>query len=248
MSGQWHYSEEGAQYGPVGEVEIIRLIQEGEIPPGAPVCAEGGDEWRAAREYDCFQVEIYPKKKRPPVQAAAVTDSKPASEGASQSPRQTTSPVAAMSGRLEEESNQALQQSVKELKAELKPSITVCVVYSIVWFFLLMVFPILMTFIIPKFKAIFTDMLGPGERLPEFTELVLAISDAIKNNALITLPLGLLLCLGFAYFMGFQIRFLEKNLCRIINALSIVLYLVFSLGVIIAMFLPLIKMMDKLGQ
>ena len=41
---------------------------------------------------------------------------------------------------------------------------------------------ILMTFVIPKFKTIFTDMLGEGEGLPEFTELVLAISDAIKNN------------------------------------------------------------------
>ena len=41
---------------------------------------------------------------------------------------------------------------------------------------------ILMTYVIPKFKTIFTDMLGEGEGLPEFTELVLAISDAIKNN------------------------------------------------------------------
>jgi len=41
---------------------------------------------------------------------------------------------------------------------------------------------ILMTYVIPKFKVIFADMLGPGETLPEFTLLVLAISDAIKNN------------------------------------------------------------------
>ena len=128
------------------------------------------------------------------------------------------------------------------------PSIKVCKGYSIVWFFLLMVFPILMTYVVPKFKTIFADMLGPGETLPVFTLLVLKISDAIKNNALITLPLGLFLCLGFAYFMGFKMRFLEKNLCKIINVLSILLYLVFLLGVIIAMFLPLIKMMDKLGQ
>ena len=43
---------------------------------------------------------------------------------------------------------------------------------------------ILMTFVIPKFKAIFADMLGDGETLPGFTLFVLAISDAIKNNVI----------------------------------------------------------------
>ncbi len=33
MSNQWHYSEEGAQYGPVDEAEIIRLIQSSELAP-----------------------------------------------------------------------------------------------------------------------------------------------------------------------------------------------------------------------
>ena len=41
MSGQWHYSEDGAQYGPVDEAEIIRLIQDGELAPGSPVLKEG---------------------------------------------------------------------------------------------------------------------------------------------------------------------------------------------------------------
>ena len=111
-------------------------------------------------------------------------------------------------------SQKALQQRVKGLEAELKPSITVCVVYSIVWFFLLMVFPILMTYVIPKFKTIFADMLGRGETLPEFTLLVLAISDAIKNNALITLPLWFPLLLGFSFLIGFKRRFLEKISAR----------------------------------
>ena len=35
MSGQWHYSQDGAQYGPVDEMEIIRLIQDGELAPGS---------------------------------------------------------------------------------------------------------------------------------------------------------------------------------------------------------------------
>jgi len=51
-----------------------------------------------------------------------------------------------------------------------------------VMFVAVIIVGILMTFVIPKFKTIFTDMLGEGEGLPEFTELVLAISDAIKNN------------------------------------------------------------------
>ena len=41
MSGQWHYSQDGAQYGPVDESEIIRLIQDGELAPGTPVHKEG---------------------------------------------------------------------------------------------------------------------------------------------------------------------------------------------------------------
>jgi len=140
------------------------------------------------------------------------------------------------------------QESVKGLEAQLKPSIIVCAIKSIVWFFLLMVIPVLMIYVIPKFKSIFADMLGPGETLPEFTLLVLAISDAIKNNALITLPLWGPLWLGFSLLIGFKRRFLEKNLCKITNSLSILLFAFVLVSVIIAMFLPLIKMMDKLGQ
>jgi type IV pilus assembly protein PilC len=58
---------------------------------------------------------------------------------------------------------------------------------------------ILMTFVIPKFKTIFADMLGEGEQLPGFTLLVLAISDAIKNNILAVLG-GLV-----AFFIVFKL-------------------------------------------
>ena len=51
-----------------------------------------------------------------------------------------------------------------------------------VMFVAVIIVGILMTVVIPKFKTIFTDMLGEGEGLPEFTLLVLNISDAIKNN------------------------------------------------------------------
>ena len=40
---------------------------------------------------------------------------------------------------------------------------------------------ILMVFVVPKFKAIFADML-PGENLPAFTTLILNISDLISQN------------------------------------------------------------------
>lgn len=45
---------------------------------------------------------------------------------------------------------------------------------------------ILMTFVVPKFEAIFADMLG-DEGLPAFTKLVLDISNVIKSNVLATM-------------------------------------------------------------
>jgi type IV pilus assembly protein PilC len=44
---------------------------------------------------------------------------------------------------------------------------------------------ILMVYVIPKFKAVFSDLL-PGNKLPAFTRLVLGISSAIKDHALET--------------------------------------------------------------
>ena len=71
-----------------------------------------------------------------------------------------------------------LRQSVKKLEEHLKPSIIVSVVISGIWFLLIVLLllaspGVLMTYVIPKFKTIFADMLGPGETLPEFTLLVL---------------------------------------------------------------------------
>ncbi len=88
MMNQWHYSQDGAQYGPTDEAEIIRLIQSGELSPSTPVCKEGGMDWQPARNHACFKVEIYPGKKAPTKAAAAAT-SKPVSGRASQSPRKT---------------------------------------------------------------------------------------------------------------------------------------------------------------
>ena len=60
---EWHYSLDGAEYGPVDEAEVISLIENAEIPPGAPVCRKGGKEWKPAREHACFQVEVNPHRR-----------------------------------------------------------------------------------------------------------------------------------------------------------------------------------------
>ena len=70
LSGQWYYTEDGAQYGPVDEAVIVRLIRDGELPTGTPVLQEGSTDWQPARNHACFQVEIFPRKKREPTQPA----------------------------------------------------------------------------------------------------------------------------------------------------------------------------------
>lgn len=45
---------------------------------------------------------------------------------------------------------------------------------------------VLMVFVVPRFKEIFEDML-PGDKMPQFTLVVLDISDAIKNNTFMVL-------------------------------------------------------------
>ena len=62
-TSEWHYSLDGAEYGPVDEAEVISLIENAEIPPGAPVCRKGGKEWKPAREHACFQVEVNPHQR-----------------------------------------------------------------------------------------------------------------------------------------------------------------------------------------
>ncbi|MSR66739.1 MAG: type II secretion system F family protein [Pedosphaera sp.] len=46
---------------------------------------------------------------------------------------------------------------------------------------------VLMVVVIPKFEQVFVDMLGEGEKLPDFTRLVLGISRAIKDNIFLTI-------------------------------------------------------------
>ena len=51
---------------------------------------------------------------------------------------------------------------------------------------LLTALTVLMVFVVPKFKEIFAGMLN-GEQLPAFTRFVLAISEQIKDHAIVTL-------------------------------------------------------------
>ncbi len=61
---------------------------------------------------------------------------------------------------------------------------------------------VLMVYVVPKFKAIFTDLLGPGKELPQFTQIVLSISDAVANHFLITVA-----CVaGFVILLNIFIR------------------------------------------
>src|SRR5712671_1756466 len=55
---------------------------------------------------------------------------------------------------------------------------------------------ILMVFVVPKFKEVFAGMLE-GAQLPAFTRLVLGISEAIKDNLLITLGVAIVCVIIF---------------------------------------------------
>lgn len=103
---------------------------------------------------------------------------------------------------------------------------------------------LLIQYVVPKFKTIFTDMLGEGEGLPELTNLVFAISDAFKNNWGVFIPV----LVGFAWFMGHKRRFSPKSMCELIDVWFWCSLVILGLATVVAMFLPLIKMMDKLGS
>ena len=80
---------------------------------------------------------------------------------------------------------------------------------------------LIIQFVVPKFKTIFTDMLGEGEALPEFTQLVFAVSDAFKNNWGVFIPV----LVGFAWFIGHKRRFFSKvdvriNRCLVLMQLA----------------------------
>ncbi len=75
--------------------------------------------------------------------------------------------------RLAEFMEKAQKIKNKVVAAMVYPSVVICVALGIVTF--------LMTFVIPKFKDIFSDMLG-GAQLPLLTRIVMGISDVVKSK------------------------------------------------------------------
>lgn len=55
---------------------------------------------------------------------------------------------------------------------------------------------LLMAFVVPKFQQIFKDMLGADAQLPPLTQMVVGISDFVKNQAPIAVVLVVLLVVG----------------------------------------------------
>jgi|TARA_B100001971_G_scaffold98618_1_gene91091 hypothetical protein len=144
------------------------------------------------------------------------------------------------------------QKNEAEPSTAKKPSLIWAIAISLVIFVMPLVFPIGSFSIVPKYKQIFADMLGASETLPEFTLLILQISDAFKNNLIITVPVYFLFSLICAGFIGFNRFFLSRKISMIVTVLAGVLFLLVWLGLlvgsVIALKLPLIQLMDKLGQ
>lgn len=77
--------------------------------------------------------------------------------------------------RLAEFQEKAQKIKNKVLSAMMYPMIVLCIAIIIMGF--------LLVFIVPKFEAIFADMLN-GKPLPAITQFVIAASDLVKNNIL----------------------------------------------------------------
>ena len=70
---------------------------------------------------------------------------------------------------------------------------------------------VLMVFVVPKFKQIFSDMLE-GQPLPGFTQLVLNISEMIAGHFVIAIGVLFVLAIAFKYFIKTKVgrRLLDK--------------------------------------
>lgn len=78
--------------------------------------------------------------------------------------------------RLAEYQEKANKLKNKIIAAMVYPTIVMVISIGIVIF--------LLTFIVPKFEKIFTDMLGSADALPGLTKFVVALSRGIANNAI----------------------------------------------------------------
>jgi hypothetical protein len=132
-----------------------------------------------------------------------------------------------------------LRQRVNEFEKEKRSSaIVISIIVLSLTLLPVVTIEILMTYVIPQFKTFISNNLGPGETLPEFTLLVLHISDTIRHNAIASLPIALV----FAWFMGFKSFLLSRPLCRVINLLSITMFIGVYYSIGLAMSLTLFKL------
>ena len=99
-----------------------------------------------------------------------------------------------------------------------------------------------MTYVIPRFKWIYADMLGPGEVLPSFTSLLLNTSDTIRDtfsHPLSSIPLSLLASFILCCLLYRFIRYVGGG--RIIDQLLVPFSLAFGF-IAVSLFLTILGM------
>jgi len=133
-----------------------------------------------------------------------------------------------------------------------KPSLLKCGFLSIIWLTVISMPFVFLLVVCPAFEQIFMDMLGKDERLPSMTESVMNLSNPmqnfIKNNKWLAIELAVPTGLFASILMGSKRLYLESNICRTIDRVVLFGILLILLLLTIAMFLPLIVLMDKLGS
>ena len=87
-----------------------------------------------------------------------------------------------------------------EKAAKIKNKVVAAMVYPIIVMFLaITIMAFLLVFIVPKFEAIFADMLG-DKPLPGITRFVIAISNSVKDHWLIIIGVVALIVVGLKLF------------------------------------------------
>ena len=87
-----------------------------------------------------------------------------------------------------------------------------------------------------------------GETSLPTTEFCISITDWFINNISIAFPMLFILLVFFSIFMGGKRLYLSKKTCKWTNFFFWFCYMGFWLVYVISMFMPLIVMMDNLGQ
>ena len=88
-----------------------------------------------------------------------------------------------------------------EKAQKIKGKVIAAMFYPVaVLFVAIAILSILMVYVIPKFKEVFAGMLE-GAQLPAFTRFVLAISDTVKDHAIVTVGVIAVLVVAFMLFV-----------------------------------------------